>query len=153
MLLTWPTFSFNTIIILYDYDSIQHIYNIYTYPYTLTLIYLLPYIGRCRLLFYISVSAYPFSCCLLSFPSHVLYHFLFSHFHFFIYFIHHTFSWTSFFYLLSRCAPSSLVALLFIPRFPLSPAFPLYLFYWVVYYFILDLLGSFRGSVGRAIGC
>ena len=53
------------------------IYNIYTYPYTLPHIYLLPYIDRCRLLFYISVSAYPFSCCLLSFSSHVLYHFLF----------------------------------------------------------------------------
>ena len=77
MLLTLPTFSFNTIIILYDYDSIQHIYNIYTYPYLYTHIYLLPYIGRCRLLFYISVPACPSSCCLLSFSSLVLYHFLF----------------------------------------------------------------------------
>ena len=53
------------------------LYNIYTYPYTLTHIYLLPYIDRCRLLFYISVSAWSSSCCLLSLSSHVLYHFLF----------------------------------------------------------------------------
>ena len=53
------------------------LYNIYTYPYLYTHIYLLPYIDRCRLLFYISIPAWPSSCCLLSFSSHVLYHFLF----------------------------------------------------------------------------